>query len=49
MLNFLLILLTSVMPACADEAADNCYWDASSQGNRVGSSFLVINNNVFYL
>ena len=48
-MTFLLAILIYFMPACASEDANNCYWDASTQGNGEGSSFLVINDNVYYL
>lgn len=45
----LLIILALLFPACASEDSNNCLWDASTQGNGEGSSFLVINDNIYYL
>lgn len=34
---------------CAEEDSDNCYWNASLQGNGEGSSFVVVNGTTYYL
>lgn len=40
----------SPLPACATEdAAGPCIWDATTQGNGHGRSFIVIDNEVTYL
>lgn len=41
---------THTLPACATEdAAGPCYWDADTQGNGEGRSFVVVNDEVTYL
>ncbi|WNT44312.1 membrane protein [Microbacterium phage CandC] len=37
------------LPACATEDSDNCWWDATKQGNGAGLSFVVIEGEVTYL
>lgn len=36
------------LPACATEDSDNCYWDATTQGNGTGLSFTVVDGIVSY-
>lgn len=48
-MEFLLAILVYLLPACEAEDSTNCYWDASTQGNGVGSSFLAINDKTYYL
>lgn len=48
MLSIILALAAAVLPACADESATNCYWDASTQGNGIGVSFVDINGTAYY-
>lgn len=38
----------STLPACATEDSDNCRWDADTQGNGIGRSFVVVNGVVTY-
>jgi hypothetical protein len=38
------------LPACADESALSCYWDATQRGNGEGMSYTVdANGRVFYV
>ncbi|AVR56880.1 hypothetical protein PBI_TRISCUIT_5 [Microbacterium phage Triscuit] len=37
-----------VLPPCATEDSDNCYWDASRQGNGEGRSFSIEDGVVTY-
>lgn len=30
------------VPPCAEEDSTNCYWDASTRGNGVGTSFVAL-------
>lgn len=46
MYAFILALLTAILPPCATEDANNCSWNASTQGNGQGSSFVVLNGTV---
>lgn len=41
--------LPPALPACATEDSDNCWWDATEQGNGEGLSFVVIDGEVIYL
>lgn len=34
---------------CLYEDGDNCWWDASTMGNGIGDSFVVIKGNKIYL
>ena len=36
-----------VLPPCATEDSDNCYWDGGENGK--GNAFVVIDGKVFYL
>jgi len=38
--NLLFTLLMAVLPPCQSEDSNNCAWDAQSQGNKVGTSFV---------
>lgn len=38
-----------VLPPCEQEDSENCYWDASTRGNGLGSSFVNIDGAVYYL
>ena len=49
MLAFLIALLAAILPACPAEDATNCSWDASTRGNGLGSSFISINDQTYYL
>jgi len=42
MFEFLIAVLIALLPACADETSAWCYWDASTQGNGEGRSFIDI-------
>jgi hypothetical protein len=44
LLTFLAMLLH--VPACETEDSTACYWNAASQGNGVGSSFLSLTDTV---
>ena len=35
--------------AVEDQLKPNCYWLANKQGNRIGSSYVVIGGQVYYL
>lgn len=37
-----LLMVTALSTPCADEGANNCYWDASTSGNNVGHSYIVL-------
>lgn len=39
---------SDVLPACATEDSSNCYWDASTRGNREGRSFIDIGGVIYY-
>ena len=39
-IELVLALVLSVFPACVEEDSALCYWDASTQGNGVGTSFI---------
>lgn len=45
----ILALLAAILPPCATEDATNCYWDASTQGNSLGSSFIDIGGTAYFL
>ena len=45
----LLLVLALFLPACEFEDSANCYWDAASSGNGLGSSFVDINGTAYYL
>lgn len=38
-----------VLPPCAEEDSQNCYWDASERGNGIGRDFIDINGQVIYI
>lgn len=38
-----------ILPPCAEEDSDNCYWSASERSNGLGLSFVTINGNTYYL
>lgn len=48
LLNIVLTLLTSVLPACGAEDDTDCYWDAAAQGNGVGTSFVDVGGTAYY-
>lgn len=39
-MSLLFALLFALLPTCAHEDSTNCAWDASTQGNGVGTSFI---------
>lgn len=41
----LLALLISLFPACPTEDATLCVWDASTQGNGTGTSFISLSED----
>lgn len=49
LLNLLLAVLASFLPACDSEDSTSCYWDATAHGNGVGVSFIDLGGNVYYL
>lgn len=51
---FFALLQTSVtfpshLNPCPHEDEDNCWWDASTMGNGIGDSFVVIKGNKIWL
>lgn len=49
MLETIISLLIAVLPPCpTDEAIGTCAWDAAQQGNGVGTSFVVIDDQIIY-
>lgn len=38
----------ALTPSCATEDSTNCYWDANTQGNGQGRSFIDINGTAYY-
>lgn len=40
---------TALLTPCATESSDNCYWNAQTQGNGQGTSFVSVNGSVWYL
>ena len=36
------------LPPCPTEDSDNCYWDADTMGNGIGTDFIVIDGTVYY-
>lgn len=41
-------LTTGNLPACEHEDSDNCYWNAETMGNGIGSSFTNVMGQLFY-
>lgn len=46
--SLLLLVTTALLGPCEYEDSPNCVWDASTEGNGVGSSFFDINGTVYY-
>lgn len=46
MLNLILAILFALLPACPVEDATYCAWDASTQGNHIGHSFIAFGEDV---
>jgi hypothetical protein len=44
-----LSLAALTLPLCPTEDSNNCVWDAATQGNGEGRSFVVIDEKVTYL
>ena len=42
-------VIPRILPPCAYEDRDNCYWDAAHRGNGQGQSFVSLNGQVIYL
>lgn len=40
---------TLYLPACPTEDSSWCYWDASTQGNTLGRSFMQLGQFTFYM
>lgn len=49
MLTLLIAVLAAILPPCATEDATNCHYDAQTAGNGLGSSFIDINGEAYYL
>ena len=51
MLELFIAISFAVLPMCGDESAENtsCKWDASTQGNGVGDSFIVVDDEVYFV
>lgn len=47
-MTFFLALILALTTPCQYEDSNNCYWDAQSNGNGQGSSFITINDHVYY-
>lgn len=48
-MTWLLTLLLSLLPSCPTEDSTNCYWDAQSRGNGIGTSFVDVGGVVWKL
>jgi len=48
LLNIVLTLLASVLPACDAEDSTKCYWDADTRSNGVGVSFVDVGGTAYY-
>lgn len=46
-IKIFLMLITLGMPPCITEDSENCYWDATTMGNGVGTSFVNIDGEWF--
>lgn len=50
MTAILLIIVSALFPSCQTEDSTGCYWDASTQGNGQGTSFVAITDDfIIYL
>ena len=38
----------AVLPPCAEEDSTNCFWDAGTSGNGIGTDFIDFNGQVYY-
>lgn len=41
-MTLIMLLLALILPPCATEDSTNCYWDASQQGNGLGTDSVVL-------
>lgn len=48
-MTILTLILALLFPRCATEDAQNCYWDAQTNGNRVGNTYIDIRGTAYYL
>jgi hypothetical protein len=46
-MEIIFALIIAALPACQSEDSSNCYYDASANGNGVGSSFVDINGTAY--
>lgn len=44
-IKVLFLLVSLGMTPCVTEDSENCYWDATTMGNGVGTSFVNVNGN----
>lgn len=44
----ILAVILALTTPCATEDSANCYWDASSRGNGMGTSFIDIGGHVIH-
>ena len=49
MFHLIIVTLALLSPPCASEGDTNCYWDASTQGNGQGRSFVDVQGTAYYL
>lgn len=49
MLNFLVAILITILPPCAEESDSYCFWDAQQSGNGNGHSFIAFSDSVIYI
>lgn len=47
-MNFLFALAMTLLPPCAQEDSNNCYWDAAHMGNGVGRSYITLNDRPIF-
>ena len=48
-MSLLLAILFAVLPACPTEDSDMCAWDAATQGDGTGTSFVSLFGTAYYL
>lgn len=44
-MSVILALLITILPTCQTEDSNYCHWNAEEQGNKVGTSFVVLDTN----
>jgi hypothetical protein len=49
MIEFIAAILFAILPPCPTEDSSWCSWDARSQGNGAGTSFVAIGDTVVYI